>query len=80
MFVLSLGFRPGAKVQFQPGAHSQVEGGACLFRSRGIFRLSLPAVPGRPRESKRDKLGKASALASFQVGKSRPRQRKEGWA
>ena len=78
MFVLLLRFRPGAKVQFQPGAHGHVKDGACLFCSRDIFRLSLPVLPGRPREEgRRDELGKASPLASFQVGKSRPGKRKE---
>lgn len=77
LFVLLLRFRPGAKVQFQPGAHSHVMDGACLFCSRDVFRLSLPVLPGRPRESRRDELDKASPLASFQVGKSRPGNRKE---
>lgn len=76
VFVL-LRFRPGAKVQFQPGAHGHMKDGACLFCSRDIFRLSLPVLPGRPRESRRDELGKVSPLASFQVGKSRPGKRKE---
>ena len=77
VFVLLLRFRPGAKVQFQPGAHGHVKDGACLFCSRDIFRLSLPVLPGRPRESRRDELGKARPLASFQEGKSRPGKRKE---
>ena len=64
-------------MQFQPGAHSHVKDGACLFCSRDVFRLSLPVLPGRPRESRRDELDKASPLASVQVGKSRPGSTKE---
>lgn len=77
VFVLLLRFRPGAKVQFQPGAHGHVKDGACLFCSRDVFRLSLSVLPGRPRESRRDELEEASPLINFQVGKSRPGKRKE---